>query len=180
LTLRRLELRRHADNDGDALTEKGRAVAERVGHRMEGPYDAVFSSPAKRAAETVAWLLRGLGQQLPQTHGVSDGLASPVEDRWRDAAKRSGTGRIDDIEREDTDLVETEKGRLADAMLQMLAAVQDGQTALAVGHSPFLEAGVYALTGRVIEPLGTCEGVVLAHDGERLTIEREHRLEAGA
>lgn len=176
--MRYLELRRHADNEGDALTETGRASAERVGRTLEGPFDAVFSSPAKRTAETIAWFLRGLGQQLPQSHGVTEGLASPVEDRWRDAAKRSGTGRIDDIEREDRDLVDGEKMRLADAMLQMLAAVRDGQRALAVGHSPLLEAGVYALTRRVIEPLGKCEGVLLGHDGEQVTIEAERRLEA--
>jgi hypothetical protein len=108
---------------------------------------------------------------------VTDGLASPHEDRWRDAAKASGTGRIDDIERQDPDLVRAESPRLADAMLQMLAAVEDGRRALAVGHSPFLEAGVHALTGRVIEPLGKCEGVLLGHESERVIVEAEYRLE---
>lgn len=175
--MRYLELRRHGDNDGDALTETGRATAERVGHSLEGPYDAVFSSPAKRAAETIAWFLRGLGQQLPQSHGVTQGLTSADEDRWRQAAKASETGRIDDIAKQDPTLVQDEAPRLADAMLQMLAAVQEGQRALAVGHGPFLEAGVYALTGTVVEPLGKCEGILLGHDGERVTVEREYRLD---
>lgn len=175
--MRRLELRRHAKADGDVLTELGRQTAQRVGQALEGPYDAVFTSPAKRAAETIAWFLRGLGQQLPQTHGVTDGLASPLEDRWRTAAQASGTGRIDDIERRDRDLVAAETSRLADAMLQMLASIEDDRRALAVGHSPLLEAGVYGLTGRALDPLATCEGVLLAHDGERITIERELRVE---
>lgn len=175
--MRYLELRRHAPNEGDQLTEAGRALAERVGHSLEGPYDAVFSSPAKRAAETVAWFLRGLGQQLPQHHGVTDALTSPREDRWREAATASATGRIDDIERVDPDLVAEETPRLADAMLQMLAALQDGQRALAVGHSPFLEAGVHALTGQVLEPLGKCEGVLLSREDDRVHVERELRLE---
>lgn len=174
--MRYLELRRHAPNEGDQLTEEGRALAQRVGHSLEGPYDAVFSSPAKRAAETVAWLLRGLGQQLPQTHGVTEGLTSPLEDRWREAGARSETWRVDDIERTDPELVAEEKPRLADAMLQMLAAVEEGQRALGVGHSPFLEAGVYALTGRAVDPLGKCEGVLLGHDGDRVRVERELRL----
>ena len=175
--MRHLELRRHAKADGDVLTEVGRQTAERVGRGLEGPFDAVFSSPAKRTAETIAWFLRGLGQQLPQTHGVTDGLASPLQDRWREAAQASGTGRIDDIEPRDPDLVSAEAPRLADAMLQMLAAIEDGRRALAVGHSPLLEAGVYGLTGHPLEPLGTCEGVLLAHDGERVTIERELRID---
>jgi broad specificity phosphatase PhoE len=175
--MRRLEIRRHAPNRGDELTDEGKALAERVGRSMEETYGAVFSSPAKRAAETVAWFLRGSGQQLPQSHGVTEGLTSRQEDRWRAAAEAAGTGRIDDVERADPGLVAEEKPRLADAMLQMLAAVRDEQRALAVGHSPFLEAAVHALTGEVLEPLGKCEGALLAHDGERLWVERELRLE---
>jgi broad specificity phosphatase PhoE len=175
--VRYLELRRHAPNEGDTLTEEGRALAQRVGHSLEGPYDAVFSSPAKRAAETVAWFLRGLGQQLPQAHGVTDALASPREDRWREAATASGTGRIDDIEQIDPELVAEEAPRMADALLQMLAAIQDDQRVLAVGHSPFLEAAVYRLTGHVLEPLGKCEGVLLSREDDRVHVERELRLE---
>lgn len=174
--MRALELRRHADNEGDRLTDDGRARAEEVGRSLAEDYAAIFSSPAKRAAETVAWFLRGRGHQLPPTHGVTEGLASPVEDRWRQAAKASETGRLDDIERQDPDLVEKEKRRLADAMLQMLAATSEDGRSLAVGHSPLLEAGVYGLTGQVVEPLGKCEGVLLVHDGERVTVAEEYRL----
>lgn len=175
--MRYLELRRHADSEGDALTPEGRTTAERVGREMDGKFDGVFTSPAKRAAESAAWFLRGLGQQLPQLHGVTDGLTSPEEDRWREAAKRSETGRVDDIERTDPELLRSELPRLTDAALQMLAAIEDGQRALAIGHSPLLEAAVYGLTGRVLEPLGRCEGVLLGHDGERVTVEAESRLE---
>lgn len=175
--MRFLELRRHADNDGDALTDAGKTTAERVGRSMEGPFDAVFTSPAKRAATTAAWFLRGLGQQLPQLHGVTDGLTSPLEERWREVGGRTGTWRVDDIAREDPELIREELPRLADALLQAFAAIQDGQRALVVGHSPFLEAAVHALTGTVLEPLGKCEGALLGHDGERVSLVREARLE---
>lgn len=174
--MRYLELRRHADSEGDALTDTGKATAERIGRSMEGPFDGVFTSPAKRAAMTAAWFLRGAGQQLPQLHGVTQGLTSPHEERWREAGGRTETGRIDDIEREDPDLVRGELPRLADALLQIFAAIQEGQRALVVGHSPLLEAAVYALTGVVPEPLGKCEGILLGHDGERVTVEAERRL----
>jgi hypothetical protein len=80
------------------------------------------------------------------------------------------------LRQQDPDLVREESPRLADAMLQMLAAVSEDGRSLAVGHSPLLEAGVYGLTGRVIEPLGKCEGVLVAHDGERVRLEEEYRL----
>ena len=73
--MERLELRRHAprEPDADALSARGRALAESVG-REHGPgYDALFVSPAGRAAETAAWILRGAGQQLP-AHEVIPGL----------------------------------------------------------------------------------------------------------
>jgi phosphohistidine phosphatase SixA len=75
---RTLELRRHAprDPDDDRLSPEGQAMAQETGRNLPGGYIAIWTSPAKRAAETVAWFLRGLGQQLPQEHGVVAGLAS--------------------------------------------------------------------------------------------------------
>ncbi len=175
--MRSLELRRHAHNDGDRLTDEGRALAHEVGREMAERYDAIFSSPAKRAAETAAWFLRGRGHRLPPSHAVTEGLASSAEDRWRNAARASGTGRIDDIEGQDPDLVAEEAPRLAGAMREMLAAVPEGGRGLAVGHSPFLEAGVYGLTGSVIEPLGKCEGVLLVEEGDAVRVANEYRRE---
>ena len=75
--MQRLELRRHSIRDGmrDSLSTEGRALAEDVGRARAGPYDAIFVSPAARAAETAAWILRGAGQQLPPDHAVIPGLA---------------------------------------------------------------------------------------------------------
>ena len=76
--MRTLELRRHAprEPDEDRLSRDGQALAQETGRNLPGGYIAIWCSPAKRAAETVAWFLRGLGQQLPQEHGVIAGLAS--------------------------------------------------------------------------------------------------------
>ena len=87
--MRRLDLIRHAKRDPneDRLSAAGRAQAEDVGREASDGYDAVFVSPAARAAETAAWILRGTGRQLA-SHGVIDG-SSPkgVEDaddkKWR-------------------------------------------------------------------------------------------------
>jgi len=79
--VRTLEVRRHAKRDpaADALSAAGRAQAEDVGRTFTEPFDVVFISPAQRAAETVAWFLRGAGGQLP-AHAVIPGLAAQDND----------------------------------------------------------------------------------------------------
>jgi broad specificity phosphatase PhoE len=177
--VRALELRRHAprDPDADALSEQGRALALHVGKNLPGGYAAVFTSPARRAAETAAWFLRGLGQQLPAEHGVDEGLGSPVEDRWRAAAKSAGTGRVDAVRDHDNDLVEEESARLSDAVRRLLAEIPEGARGLAIGHGPLIEAAVFGLTGQVIEPLSECEGILLEADDGGVRLAAEYRLE---
>ena len=80
--MKELELRRHArrDPDDDALSSEGRAQAEHVGTTLPTDYVAVFVSPAKRAAETVAWFLRGSRQLLPD-HAIVSALADGDADQ---------------------------------------------------------------------------------------------------
>lgn len=177
--MRALELRRHAprEPDADALSEQGQVLALRTGQDLPGGYAAVFTSPARRAAETVAWFLRGLGQQLPADHGVAEGLGSPVEDRWRAAAKAAGSGRIDAVREQDPELVDQESARLAAAVRSLLAGVPEGARGLAVGHSPLIEAAAFGLTGAVIEPLAECEGILVEEEGGRVRLAAEYRRE---
>jgi broad specificity phosphatase PhoE len=160
--VRTIEFRRHAERmtDVDALSPAGRAHAEDVGRALTGVYAVVFVSPAKRAAETVAWLLRGAGQQL-RDHAVVPGLLSEEEERWRSAAKATATSRIDEIARQDPELVEQESARLRDVVDELFTRVPEEGRALAIGHTPLIEAAVYGLTGVVIEPLAECDGVAL-------------------
>ena len=177
--MRTLELRRHAprDPDEDRLSADGEILAERVGKDLQGAYDAVLTSPARRAAETAAWFLRGLGHPMPAMHGVAEGLASEVEDRWRAAAKSAGSSRLDAIERADQDLVAKESTLLADTVRRLITDLPEGARGLAVGHSPLIEASVYALAGTVIDPLRECEGVLLVEEGGEIHLDREFRLE---
>jgi broad specificity phosphatase PhoE len=163
--MRSIELRRHADRskDADALSPEGRVQAEDVGRTLPIDYDFIFVSPAKRAAETVAWFLRASTQALPP-HAVVPGLGSEVEDRWRAASKAAGAGRLDALLGEDPALVNEESGRLAGVVRELFERVPPGGRALAVGHSPLIEAAVYGLMQMIVEPLGTCEGVLLTLD----------------
>ena len=175
--MRNVELRRHAprDPDADRLSPEGQRLALEVGRNLPGGYGGAFSSPAKRAAETVAWVLRGLGQPLPEHHGVVEGLASSAEQRWRTAAKSAGAGRIDDFRRVDPELVDSEAPRLAAAVREILSSIPDGTRALAVGHSPLIEVAVYGLTGTVVDPLAECDGVLIEEESGAVRVAEEYR-----
>lgn len=140
--MKTLELYRHArrNPNADELSPEGRAQAEDLGRSLSGRFDAVYTSPAQRAAETVAWVLRGMHAQLPAHHVVVPGLAG-----------------------QDTD---GSPIQLGEVVANLLADIPDGGRGLAVGHTPIVEKAVAGLTGRRIEPLGECEGVVITlHDG---------------
>lgn len=155
--MEQLELRRHATRDGerDALSARGRALAEDVGRSRGIRYDAVFVSPAERAAETAAWILRGAGQPLPPDHSVIPGLAG------RDASGGSPEG-------------------MAAGVRALLDQVPDDGIGLAISHTPLVERAGAGLTGRTVDPMRECEGLLItrADDGS-ITVE-ELRLSADA
>lgn len=154
--MKQLELRRHAHRDpaADRLSPEGRAQAEDVGRSAGHTYDLVFVSPAERAAETAAWLLRGSGQQLPE-HAVIPGLAG------RDASGGSPEG-------------------MAAGVRMLLAMLPDGGVGLAISHTPFVERAAFGLDGREVEPFSECEGVLAIQDDEGAITVRELRLGAPA
>lgn len=146
--MRQLELRRHAKRDPnrDALSAQGRAQAEDVGRAAAAGYDAVFVSPAERAAETAAWIVRGSGGQLPE-HGVIPGLAG------KDATGGSPEG-------------------MAAGIRSLLGSVPEGGVGLAISHTPFVERAMTGLTGREPRPFAECEGIlVVFHDDGRIDVE---------
>ena len=151
--MRRLELRRHAtrDPDADRLSAAGRAQAEDVG-RAGVHYDAVFVSPADRAAETAAWILRGAGQQLPD-HSVIPGLAG------KDATGGSAEA-------------------MAAGVRALLDQVPEGGTGLAVSHTPFVERAMVGLTGREPAPFRECEGILVTTEDDRIDVEELRRTDA--
>jgi phosphohistidine phosphatase SixA len=144
----RLELRRHAprDPDHDRLTPRGRVLAEDVGRASGRTYDAVFVSPAERAAETAAWFLRGAGQQLPE-HAVIPGLAG------KDMTGGSPEG-------------------MAAGVRALLDRLPDDGTGLAISHTPLVEKAVIGLTGREPESFAECEGVLVTrHDDGSIRVD---------
>lgn len=151
--MKTLELRRHARRDptADRLSAEGRAQAEDVGRAAAARgYDAVFTSPAQRAAETAAWFLRGAGQPLRE-HAVVPGLAG------QDASGGSPEG-------------------MASGVRALLDQLPDGAAALAFSHTPFVERAALGLTGREVEPMAECEGILVTLEDDGSLAVDELRL----
>lgn len=163
---RYVELRRHTDNDGDALTEEGVAAAVALGKSLSGSYQVVVSSGAQRATQTAACVLAGLGKMIPGGVVVEPALRSTKEDRWRAAFHTAGAGDLESLRSVDPELVDDDSELLADALRRTLERLQAGQRALALGHSPTNEAAVFGLTGAIITPMGKGEGVVVVDTGD--------------
>lgn len=173
---KQIELRRHTDNDGDVLTTKGVAAAVEIGRNLSGGYRFVASSDARRAVQTAGCLLAGLGEVVSGGVIVEPGLRSRREDDWRDAYSKAGKGDLGSLRGADPDLVGEESAELAEGLRRLFSRLEDGERALAIGHSPTSEAAVLGLTGEVIAPLGKGEGVVLTADNQIFAM--ESRLEA--
>jgi broad specificity phosphatase PhoE len=169
---RYVELRRHTDNDGDALTDDGVRAALEVGRSLAGGYDLLVSSGAQRATQTLACFACALGEPVPGGAVVEDGLRSRVEDRWRDAYQRAGSGDLASLREADPDLVREDSAELAAALGRVLERLADGGRALAVGHSPTNEAAVLGLTGTIIEPMGKGAGVLVVAEGDETRVEQ--------
>lgn len=171
--MRYVELFRHTDNDGDALTPAGVSAAEALGReRLSPPYDAFVSTGAPRTTQMLEILRRAAGQEDLPISAVL-GLRSAVEDRWRAAAKTAGKGAdLEAIRAVDPDLVERDSWLLGTALRQVVDGLPEGGRALVVGHSPTNEAAVLGLAGRVVPPLGKGDGVLVVENGGRYQVEQ--------
>jgi phosphohistidine phosphatase SixA len=151
--MKTLELLRHAprDPEADRLSPAGRARAEDVGRSRGGgdPYVAVFVSPARRAAETAAWFLRGAHLPLPE-HAVVPGLGGEGAEGGSPEA-------------------------MAALVRSLLGQMPDGR-AMAISHTPFVERAAFGLTGEEVEPMRECEGILVAADDEGAITVTELRL----
>ena len=98
---REIELRRHTDADGDALTAAGVAAALEIGAGLCGGYDLAVSSGAQRATQTLACFLAALDQQVPAGVVVEPGLRSSVEEGWRAAYHKAGSGALEALREAD-------------------------------------------------------------------------------
>jgi broad specificity phosphatase PhoE len=168
---RSVELRRHTDNDGDVLSDDGVAAALRLGATLAGGYRVVVSTGAQRATQTVGCLLAALGQPVPDGVVVEPGLRSQWEDRWRALSKEADGGDLAAMRSVDPEFVDEEATALGAALGRVLERLEDGQRALAFGHTPTNEAAVLGLTGQLVAPLSKGAGVLVTADEDRFRVE---------
>src|ERR671922_355505 len=162
-----IELRRHTDNDGDVLTPAGVAAALELGATLRGGYHVLVSTGAQRATQTLACIACVLPELVLGGAVVEAGLRSQVEDRWREAYKKAGSGELSALRAADPELVEQDSAGLGAALRRVFDALPEGGRALAVGHSPTNEAAVLGVTGGIVPPLSKGGGVlVVLDDGE--------------
>ncbi len=166
-----IELRRHTDSDGDALTEEGVKAALEVGGRLRGGYDVLVSTGAQRATQTLACFACALGQRVPGGALVEPGLRSEREDRWREAYQEAGSGELAALRSADPELVAEDSATLSAALSRVLNRLSDGGKALVVGHSPTNEAAVLGLSGEIVEPMSKGSGVLLVVVDEDARVE---------
>lgn len=164
--VRVIELRRHTDNEGDVLTPEGVHAALEIGRGLDGRYQFMASSGAQRATQTVACLIAGLGEVVPGGVIVEDGIRSRREDEWRAAYSKARAGDLESFEMANPELVSEDSVILASGLTRLFELLDDGQRALAVGHSPTNEAAVHGLTGGYIPPMGKGDGILVVLDGD--------------
>jgi broad specificity phosphatase PhoE len=164
---REIELWRHTDADDDVLTPQGVAAALEIGARLKGGYELAVSTGAQRATQTLACFIAALGQHVPGGVVVEPGLRSQVEDRWRAAYEKAGSGLLGALREADAELVAEDSARLAVGLRRVLEGLPGDGRALVVGHSPTNEAAVLGLTGAIVPPLAKGAGVrvVVGDDG---------------
>jgi broad specificity phosphatase PhoE len=167
-----LELRRHTDADGDVLTREGVRAAVEIGSHLTGGYDVLVSSGAQRATQTLACVLAGLGEKVLRGVVVEPGLRSAVEERWRAAYEKAGSGTLQALREADPELVEEDSAALGAALRRVLESLSDGGRALVVGHSPTNEAGVLGLSGETVEPISKGGGVLVVEEEGAVRVEK--------
>lgn len=128
------------------------------------------SSGAQRSTQTVACFIAGLGEKVPGGVIVETGLRSDREDDWRAAYAKAGAGDLRSLQEADPDLVEEDSAVLADGLRRVLERLEDGQRAVAVGHSPTSEAAILGLAGVHVDPLGKGEGILIVEDSSELEV----------
>jgi broad specificity phosphatase PhoE len=167
-----VELRRHTDADGDALSPDGVRAALEIGSGLRGGYEVLVSTGAQRATQTLACFLAGLGEKVARGVVVEPGLRSGAEERWRAAYQKAGSGRLQALADADPEFVKEDSAELGAALRRVLDGLPEDGRALVVGHSPTNEAAVSGLTGHIVDPISKGRGVLVVEEQGTIRVEK--------
>jgi broad specificity phosphatase PhoE len=162
-----VELRRHTDNDGDALSDGGIKAALEIGRGLDETYEVFVSSGTQRATQTAACFLAVMAAPVSRGVIVDARWRSDLEERWKEAYQAGGGGDLESFRSADPDLVAKQSARFGQALADLFELLPSGGRALVVGHSPMQEAAVLGLTDEVVEPLSKGAGIVVEQQDDR-------------
>lgn len=179
--MRRVELRRHSlrGPSGD-LSEEGEALARKTAATAAIPYDAFFSSPARRAQQTAS-AFGGVDVRVDPRLGLLPGAdLAPYDGRARALMERREIGLLAAyVALPEVHPTLRKKGEeVLEAIREIGAALPDGGCALAISHGGTIEpAALIALGGEfdldaIGGDLAECEGVRFdLEDGRVVSVE---------
>lgn len=95
---------------------RGVGAALEIGARLRGGYHLAVSTGAQRATQTLACFIGALGQHVPGGVVVEPRMRSQVEDDWRAAFEKAGSGALGALREADPKLVAEDSRRLGAAL----------------------------------------------------------------
>ncbi|GAB3400106.1 histidine phosphatase family protein [Flindersiella endophytica] len=175
-----LEIRRHSvrkNGGGSQLSKEGVELARRLGSEM-GPYDVVAASVSPRSRETAIAMGFAVDHEL-LTLTAGEGVYTATEDsRWWLA--EHPFAELARVIAGDQDYHHYAHA-VAELWRDLLTPLGEDATALVIGHSGSLEAGLVAALPRADRaswggPFGHCEGARLTFEQGRFTTAELIRL----
>ena len=165
------------------LSLKGILLALKTGRQLRNPhhFSLAIVSPTIRTILTVILMMVGMRKAIPCK--IKPAVSTPWFRRWKSICDQvkslADTERITlaaSLKETDSRLYHDELKRLEKFYKRMFSRLNEGQTALLVGHRPFIEMAVAGLTGQkpeAVPALAECGGYILtlANDG-KFTAER--------
>ena len=173
-----LNLRHSMKNPGGGdvcLSKDGQEFAVEIGRRMREFYtfEVLFGSDQIRTTQTGILMLSGMGQSVDRILQDPD-LCGTTLKEWKsvvdkDAVLPQGVTLLGSVLQNSPDFYNRESQRLSAVYRKHFDSMDEGQTALEIGHSPIIEMAVVTLLGD--DPndhpaLGECSGYELSlHEG---------------
>ncbi len=173
----RIEFRRHSRVAKNQISSKGYNYARKIGaEQMRGHgYTHVVLSPMFLTAQTAGAFAEGAGDFVH----IKETLISPA--LWRERVgewvwffEENGQ-KLDEKWLKD-EFINDEVDRMRQQLTEMFGRAGRYTSLLLVGHAPFLELAIYALTSKIVDPLKECEGVVAISSNDGFYLESEIRL----
>lgn len=179
--MKTLHYRRHSLKDGNYISAEGLRLAFREGALCGVIHHKVFHGPLVRTAQTLLSFLQGrtgnsMIMPIIEEIGNDTIVAAMVNDAFK-AAVKEGLPNIECLRRaHDNDKLAQFAASALHAVVKMFDRMNEGDIAVAFGHSPIIELAAGAVTLKEETPpegwdkLGELDGLVFVQDAARIRV----------